>query len=503
MLTALATLLLAPQGLPLDQVFVGSSGPATNDPWWVVDGNDGSTVSSGAVPAAANATGAAFTRGGHDLWVSSSHGMLSRLDRDTGAWTVETTLAAGAFGLEIDEARQRAMTFCSSSPNTFDLVDIDPSSATYGTVTGSADLAGFGLLERWGVRSDHTQVALAPVTFGGTVVLVDTDPSSPGYLSVQNSLPTFNIPSMAFGVGAAYDDSGNVVTVLLSGPYETILARYDQAAGAWIDHDPSTPFFDDHIVIPYGVGTDLVTLPGQNAMVCTGFGHSTQQSWVARIDFGSGNVTYWQSPAQQFPAAQGLSLSPDGSRCALLTGGEVVVLDTTTGAQLQSSTISATHAVVTAWGERGASLDLVCSPANPNSTGMPVTLGTSAFTPQAMVHLEATGGPANQFAYFVVSGAVGAGVPISQGVLCLAPPFARYTVSAVGPGLNSLGKFDSAGVLQNLVGTSSTGTGFDVPVNLPGPLGGTIQSGDTYVFQLWYRDQGSVSNFSDALSVSW
>jgi hypothetical protein len=118
-------------------------------------------------------------------------------------------------------------------------------------------------------------------------------------------------------------------------------------------------------------------------------------------------------------------------------------------------------------------------------------------------HLDATQGPTDQFGYFLVA-ATGAepGISVSQGMLCLSPPFGRYTATA-GAGLNSLGRFDATGVMQNLVGTSSTGTGFDVPAALPAPPGGTILPGSTWDFQLWFRDLGGASNFSDAISVDF
>jgi hypothetical protein len=47
------------------------------------------------------------------------------------------------------------------------------------------------------------------------------------------------------------------------------------------------------------------------------------------------------------------------------------------------------------------------------------------------------------------------------------------------------------------------GTGFDVLPVLPTPPGGVIVSGATWNFQLWYRDVGGASNFSDGISVTF
>ena len=151
----------------------------------------------------------------------------------------------------------------------------------------------------------------------------------------------------------------------------------------------------------------------------------------------------------------------------------------------------------------GGGPDLFCDPANANSTGTSVTLASSDFSGPGVYHLEAEGGPVDQFGAFIVAATPNtAGVPVSQGLLCLAPPLGRYTPTA-GSAQNSVGKFNAAGVFENLFGNSSVSTGFDVPAALPDPPGGTIVAGSTWHFQLWYRDVGGVSNFSNGLSVTF
>ena len=147
----------------------------------------------------------------------------------------------------------------------------------------------------------------------------------------------------------------------------------------------------------------------------------------------------------------------------------------------------------------GPSINSFCDPANVNSSGSPVTLAASSSG--VLLHLEATGGPAGQFGFMLVSGVSVAGIPVSAGLLCLGAPIGRYNATA-GGALNSLGQFSSAGVLVNLVGTSTTGTGFDVPASLPNPPGGTIIPGATWNFQLWYRD-GASSNFSSGIEAGF
>ncbi len=142
-----------------------------------------------------------------------------------------------------------------------------------------------------------------------------------------------------------------------------------------------------------------------------------------------------------------------------------------------------------------------CEPMSVNSTGVPTRLRGSG------LHLEATQGPPNQFGYFLVgTGTSPLGTTaISEGFLCLSlagsDRIGRYNVS--GSPANSFGQFDALGRLANIVGTSSTGFGFDVPSSVPLSGNPTIQAGQTWHFQLWHREDGGDSNFSNGLSVSF
>ena len=144
-----------------------------------------------------------------------------------------------------------------------------------------------------------------------------------------------------------------------------------------------------------------------------------------------------------------------------------------------------------------------CAPMNPNSTGASTTL-TGAFTAPSGsgLHLEITSGPASQFGSLLVGPAINdPGVPLSQGRFCIGGAFGRYNI--IGGTMNSIGLFDSFGVFQNIVGTSSVGSGYDVPLTLPYGGSPLIQSGDTWNFQCWHRENGGVSNFSNGLSVTF
>ncbi len=147
-----------------------------------------------------------------------------------------------------------------------------------------------------------------------------------------------------------------------------------------------------------------------------------------------------------------------------------------------------------------------CTPL-PNSTGFPTSL-TSTFTgsPGTGLHLDASDGPPTQFGFFLIgTGLSPTGVASGAGILCLDTTggnlISRYVVW--GGALNSVGVFNAAGDFVNLVGTSTTGMGYDVPVGIPTPIGGTITGGSTWHFQLWHRDVGPTWNFSNPVSYTF
>ena len=148
-----------------------------------------------------------------------------------------------------------------------------------------------------------------------------------------------------------------------------------------------------------------------------------------------------------------------------------------------------------------------CDPADNNSTGLPTVLtATLGSGTGSGVHLEASQGPPGQFGYVLVgTKSTEVGLAIGSGHLCLesASPqqIGRYNVG--GGALDSIGVFDGAGVLQNLVGTSTVGTGFDVPNTIPFASSPMISAGDTWHFQLWHRENGGDSNFSNGVSATF
>ncbi|MEZ5975153.1 MAG: hypothetical protein R3E96_10020 [Planctomycetota bacterium] len=154
----------------------------------------------------------------------------------------------------------------------------------------------------------------------------------------------------------------------------------------------------------------------------------------------------------------------------------------------------------------GSSFPTFCDPMTPNSTGQPTVMTASFGTGVGSdLHLDASQGPPTQFGYFLVgTGFSEPGLTISNGRLCLAigagTQLGRYNVAGT---LNSVGQFNASGVLMNFVGTSTVGSGYDVPSNLPLTGNPTIASGDTWYFQLWHREAAGQSNFSNGIIVTF
>ena len=133
-----------------------------------------------------------------------------------------------------------------------------------------------------------------------------------------------------------------------------------------------------------------------------------------------------------------------------------------------------------------------CGPAASNSSGQPATLEVfgSAAPADGLLALQARGLPVGQFAYFLASQDAGlvVGPGGSQGTLCLGGAIGRYNLP--GQILNT--------------GAACADTLVLDPAQTPTPSGPTsIQVGQTWRFQCWYRDAnpGPTSNFSDAVEV--
>ncbi|MDF1836775.1 MAG: formylglycine-generating enzyme family protein [Planctomycetota bacterium] len=144
-----------------------------------------------------------------------------------------------------------------------------------------------------------------------------------------------------------------------------------------------------------------------------------------------------------------------------------------------------------------------------NSTGFATTLSGSFGSGNGSdLHLEVSQGVPGEIAYVLVGNEATPGVIVGGNQFCLlGTATARfYRYNQAGTSSNSVGIFDASGVLQNISGTSTVGSGFDVPSTVPGGTPIAITAGSTWHFQAWHRDTPvgpGASNFSNGLSVSF
>lgn len=127
-----------------------------------------------------------------------------------------------------------------------------------------------------------------------------------------------------------------------------------------------------------------------------------------------------------------------------------------------------------------------CS-ANPNSTGQAATIaatGSSRVEDNDLV-LSATQLPQSQFGYFLMSQSTDfvPGFGGSDGILCLGGPQIRFSKDVLNSG--------SQGEMSLVVDNQDL------------PSGANFLPGDTWFFQLWYRDVGNTSNTSAGVQVDF
>ena len=260
---------------------------------------------------------------------------------------------------------------------------------------------------------------------------------------------------------------------------------------------------EDYIVINESIEVNFVGLPTiGSASAFNSIRVSNQTSGEDRISFLSG----WA-----FDNGAGISGaivldetdfdSPDLENLAGTYGGDPDGLDGTGNSA----------AVFLGWTSVEIDPPLIgtpfCDPMDNNSTGLPTQL-TGMFQTNigSGLCLNAHQGPPGEFGYFLVgTNFADPGLPISQGRLCLslAPGdmVGRYNV--VGTPLASIGQFNAQGEFANLSNTSFQGFGFEVPNELPLDNNPIIATGETWHFQLWHREAGGQSNFSNGLSVTF
>ncbi len=127
-----------------------------------------------------------------------------------------------------------------------------------------------------------------------------------------------------------------------------------------------------------------------------------------------------------------------------------------------------------------------------NSTGTSAWMNSvgSSWNPGTSVGLRCSDMPANVFGHYIVSNQTGfvANPSGSNGNLCLQ---------------GAIGRFNRSGEIFNS-GSNGSFLLYIDSGDMPSPFGSvTAMSGQTWNFQCWFRDNGSESNFSNAVGVTF
>ena len=484
-------------------LFVGSSVGGSSDPWYLVDAETGALLQQGSSSLTDNVSGALYSPLTGELMVSTTLPQrVVSTDSSSGApfdtTEFEVGVGGSAYGLAFDDARGRLLTVALGGTGyALNVIDADPSSSTYGTVTASQTIGGG---ERWAYSPDADVVVSSPVVFSGAVTLVDTDPQSSTYLQATTTFPTSNVP-FAFGAGATFANGGRYAIPFLAAVDGTYMPCYDRVTSTWLDADPSTPG-TQHFFFPYAVGSSIAPIPGLDAAIVTGLGSNniSQTGWFGRVDL-SGTPDQWTFTlfGGTSDDVDGASVDPSGLRYAVTAYDppRVIIGSTATGTVITEAFLpsSADNLYSTAWGGAVELGTAYCDPAATNSTGMPArlaALGSVAVANQDLT-LAATQLPPSSFGFALVSQDQGF-IPNpggSQGTLCLGGAIGRF----VGPGQ-----------IQQANGAGEWTLTVDL-TQIPTPTGlVAVQPGETWNFQAWYRDAiGGVttSNFTSAVEIDF
>ena len=235
------------------QVFVACSVGGNADPHWAVNGLSQAIDFTGGNAFTDNVNGAAYTNDGHDLYLASGFGRAAHADLSSGtpvwSWLNQSV---GTTGVAWDNCvidRQRKLLWIMGQPSgsvQLLAIDIDESSATYGQIVHQTTTlsATVGLVGVWGM-SNSKKLAAVPGLLGGSLHLVDTDPTSATFLQVITSSP---IPPSTQGsplmlnvrIRFSPDDVECYVLIQNAGTIPGEIARFVVPAGVWLDHNPAT-----------------------------------------------------------------------------------------------------------------------------------------------------------------------------------------------------------------------------------------------------------------------
>lgn len=322
-------------------IFAGSSTAGTTDPFWFVDPQTGTVSEQGGNASSNNVTEVVFARGGSRIFTSSSGNlgvMQADLSTSPSSWSTFYTAGNPCYGIGYDRDRKIVYTLHGVTAQTRDLyaIDADPASPTYGTAVAQTTNFSNGIgAERWGL-STSGKFAAIPLIYlsGGPLRVIDTDPSSPSYMTTIFSAPTPNASGLVIAVGAVFTPDDSDVFFAFGGLVPSQIARFSLLTGQFVDMDPSTPAIDN-IVLPQTVANRMAMSRDGRYLVVTGSGSG---GWVAKVELDPSNpsnytLSYLNPGPGLTVSATAPSISPDGTQICWLsnlsspTQGRMIITD--------------------------------------------------------------------------------------------------------------------------------------------------------------------------------
>lgn len=340
------------------QIFVGSSVGGSLDPHWfvnpltsVLDYPTGGNTNTN------NVDGGTYADGGRTLYVVSGFGSISRCDLSGAApvWSTLITLA-GTSGpaegnLQLDPIRKRIWTY--ADPGTgireFLAIDVDALSATYGQVVAQTNgaSANVGLVGTWALSADGNYAAV-PGLLGGNVYIFDLDPSSAtfGTLVDVAPIPVSGASSLWFPTDIIFSPDGDYVLLIMQGTGTTPaeIARYHRPTLTWIDHNATVPGLQNMgpaalpAVPMLSAPTSLEIDRNGNFLAVAGNGGS---GWMGRIGLNPSSPFVWSwtpGPATGTNGWRRAAINSDGDRIAVnaTSPHELRIYDSTSLLQLST-----------------------------------------------------------------------------------------------------------------------------------------------------------------------
>ncbi|MBM3987669.1 MAG: hypothetical protein FJ294_06905 [Planctomycetes bacterium] len=477
-------------------VFVGSSTSSSTDRHYFVDAAGGTVISGGGSSFTDNVTDALWADYGQTLYVASS--IQNRINKAvwngaTATWSLLYSAPSACYGLGLDRTNHRLWVLVGSGSSELHCVDINPSSQNYAQRIAETTTLSGPIRERWRLAPNARLAAVPHLLLqGGSLDIVDTDPTSLNFLQIVHSTP---VPGAAAAfcmtTDLEFSKDSRWLWLLFSGAGFARLAVLDMSTLSWIDFNPNQAG-NQSLQVLSSTGSSLSLSPDGLVGVATS---STTAGDAVRIQIDpaqptSSVVSNYTGSGLSVPRADGSSMSPTGDRASLAsTPGHLVgpsylvTLNTTTGQVLSNVALTNIWNVCTScWREDCPPPVAFCTAgtttngctATLEASGVPSASASSGFT------LTASGveGAKQGLIFYSVTGRTALAWGTSSSFLCVKAPTQRTPAQLSG---GSVGQCN--GSLS--IDWSSYIASATAPLGAPFSAGGVVQA------QAWFRDPPS------------